>query len=237
MNRPVRVSHLSGSTCEVSHSTGWQASWGSLSISGILGLLFSLSLHCLWFLSLFPAPQPLPYSAMPNTLVFWKGKKEVGLLTSIQHDLLGPAHSLSLSYPYGRNHGSRRFLLALSCATLGRGDVSKVKLFLPSSVCLFLYLFCSVVCWNFFAGPGGSHPEWKYRKDTLIHGWKWWSVQSSCSVVPDSVWPHVLQQSRLPCSSPIPGSYSNTCPSHWWCHSPSHFLLSPSPPAFKLSQH
>ena len=30
--------------------------------------------------------------------------------------------------------------------------------------------------------------------------------------------PHRLQHSRLPCQSPTPGAYSNTCPSSWWCH-------------------
>ena len=34
------------------------------------------------------------------------------------------------------------------------------------------------------------------------------------------VWlrPHVLQHTSLPCSSPAPGAYSNSCPSHQWCH-------------------
>ena len=29
---------------------------------------------------------------------------------------------------------------------------------------------------------------------------------------------HRLPHARLPCPSPIPGAYSNSCPSHWWCH-------------------
>ena len=44
------------------------------------------------------------------------------------------------------------------------------------------------------------------------------SVQFSCSVVSDSLWPHGLQHSMLPCLSPAPGAYSNSCPSSWWCH-------------------
>ena len=43
------------------------------------------------------------------------------------------------------------------------------------------------------------------------------SVQFSCSVVSDSFWPHGLQHTRLPCSSPSPGACSNSCPSQW-CH-------------------
>ena len=34
----------------------------------------------------------------------------------------------------------------------------------------------------------------------------------------DSLPPHGLQHARLPCPSPTPGDYSNSCPSSWWCH-------------------
>ena len=34
----------------------------------------------------------------------------------------------------------------------------------------------------------------------------------------DSLWPHGLQRARLPCPSPTPGAYSNSCPSSRWCH-------------------
>ena len=44
------------------------------------------------------------------------------------------------------------------------------------------------------------------------------SVQFSCSVVSHSLRPHRLQHTRLPCPSPTPGAYSNSCPLHWWCH-------------------
>ena len=29
---------------------------------------------------------------------------------------------------------------------------------------------------------------------------------------------HVLQHARVPCPSPAPGAYSNSCPLSWWCH-------------------
>ena len=45
------------------------------------------------------------------------------------------------------------------------------------------------------------------------------SVQFSCSVVSDSLWPHGLQHTRLPCLSPTPGLFSNSCPLSWWCYS------------------
>ena len=44
------------------------------------------------------------------------------------------------------------------------------------------------------------------------------SVQFSCSVMCDALWPHELQHARLPCPSQTPEVYSNPCPSSWWCH-------------------
>ena len=44
------------------------------------------------------------------------------------------------------------------------------------------------------------------------------SVQFSRSVVSNSLPPHGLQHTRLPCPSPTPGAYSNSCPSSQWCH-------------------
>ena len=58
----------------------------------------------------------------------------------------------------------------------------------------------------------------------------------SHSVMSNSLPPHGLQHTRLPCPSPTPGAYSNSCPLSRWCQ-PSHPLLSPSPPALNLSQH
>ena len=43
-------------------------------------------------------------------------------------------------------------------------------------------------------------------------------VQFSCSVVSNSLRPHGLQYARLPCPSPTPGAYSNSCPLSQWCH-------------------
>ena len=44
------------------------------------------------------------------------------------------------------------------------------------------------------------------------------SVQFSCSVVSDSLWPPESQHARPPCPSPTPGVHSNSRPSSWWCH-------------------
>ena len=55
------------------------------------------------------------------------------------------------------------------------------------------------------------------------------SVQFSCSVMSDSLWPHRLQLASflfynkinpgdLPCPLPTPGAFSNSCPSSQWSH-------------------
>ena len=43
-------------------------------------------------------------------------------------------------------------------------------------------------------------------------------LQLSCWVMTNSLQPHGLQHTRLPCPSPTPGACSNSCPSNWWCH-------------------
>ena len=68
--------------------------------------------------------------------------------------------------------------------------------------------------------------------------------QFSRSVVSYSLWPHGLQHARLPCPSPTPGVFSNSCPLSQWCHptiSSSVFPLSclqsfPSSESFPMSQ-
>ena len=44
------------------------------------------------------------------------------------------------------------------------------------------------------------------------------SVQFNLSVMSDSLQPHGLQHSRLPCPLPMPRACSNSFPSSWWCH-------------------
>ena len=63
-------------------------------------------------------------------------------------------------------------------------------------------------------------------------------VQFSHSVVSDSLWPHGLQHTRIPCPSPTPRTYSNSCPLSWWCHptiSSSVFPFSSFPQSFPAS--
>ena len=86
-------------------------------------------------------------------------------------------------------------------------------------------------------------------------GWTGWislqskglssSVQFSCTVVSDSLWPYEPQHARPPCPSPTPGVYSNSYPSSWWCHSTisssvvpfsSHPQSFPASGSFQMSQ-
>ena len=71
------------------------------------------------------------------------------------------------------------------------------------------------------------------------------SVQFSCSVMSNSLWPHGLQHSRLPCPSPTPGAYSDSCPLSWWCRPTisssvvpftSHLQSFPASGSFHMSQ-
>ena len=53
------------------------------------------------------------------------------------------------------------------------------------------------------------------------------SVQSTRSVVSDSLRPHGLQHARPPCPSPTPGACSNPCPWSRWCHPTSSSSVAP----------
>ena len=57
-----------------------------------------------------------------------------------------------------------------------------------------------------------------YSRSSLVTYFMYGSVQFSWSVVSNSLWPRELQHARPPCPSPIPGVYSNSCPSSRWCH-------------------
>ena len=69
----------------------------------------------------------------------------------------------------------------------------------------------------------------------LIHGFIPSSVQFNRSVISDSLWLHGLRHTRLPCTSPALGVYSNSCPLSRWCHptiSSSVIPLSSHPQSF-----
>ena len=69
--------------------------------------------------------------------------------------------------------------------------------------------------------------------------------QFSRSVVTNSLWLHGLQHARLPCPSPTPGAYSDSCPLSQWCHPAisssvipfsSHLQSFPASGSFQMSQ-
>ena len=71
------------------------------------------------------------------------------------------------------------------------------------------------------------------------------SVQFICSAVSDSLRPHGMQHTRLPCPSPTPGVYSKSRPLRRWCQStvstsviPFSFRLQsfPASGSFQMSQ-
>ena len=74
-----------------------------------------------------------------------------------------------------------------------------------------------------FSKVYSKQPAWRIaftgrvflEKGTLQH---WVSVQFTCSVVSDSLWPHEPQHARPPCLSPTPGVYPNSCPLSRWHH-------------------
>ena len=68
---------------------------------------------------------------------------------------------------------------------------------------------------------------------------------SSVAQLCPTLQPHGLQHARLPCPSPTPGVYSNSCPSSRWCHPAisssvgplsSHFPTFPASGSFPMSQ-
>ena len=65
------------------------------------------------------------------------------------------------------------------------------------------------------------------------------SSVSSVSVMSDSLWPHGLQHTRPPSSSPAPRVYPNSCPLSQWCHltiSSSVFPFSSCPQSFPATK-
>ena len=73
----------------------------------------------------------------------------------------------------------------------------------------------------------------------------WFLLLFSCSVMSDSLRPHGLQHTRLPCPSPSPRACSNPCPLSLWCHPTisssvvpfsSHLQSFPASGSFPMSQ-
>ena len=95
------------------------------------------------------------------------------------------------------------------------------------SPCLF-NLYAEYIMWSSRLDEAQAGIKIAGRSiDNLRHADQ--SVQFSRSVVSDSLQPHRLQHARLPCPSPMPRAYSNSCPSCRWCHLTMSTSVAPSP--------
>ena len=81
--------------------------------------------------------------------------------------------------------------------------------------------------------------------NSKLTGRQFTSIHFSRSVMFDSLQHYGLQHARLPCPSPTPRPYSNSCPSHGWCHPTissfvfpfsSHVQSFPASGSFPMSQ-
>ena len=61
-------------------------------------------------------------------------------------------------------------------------------------------------------------PDLHRIKNPQQNNCQWISVQFGQSFMSNSLRPHGLQHTRLPCPSPTPGIYSISCPLSRWCH-------------------
>ena len=81
---------------------------------------------------------------------------------------------------------------------------------------IYIYIDCHL-CWKYFL-------QFVMQCSTLVKVFfpLWrdfkYSVQFSHSFMSDSLWPHGLQQARLPCPSPTFGACSDSRPSSRWYH-------------------
>ena len=84
------------------------------------------------------------------------------------------------------------------------------------------YISCTTLCettaWQALLSMGFSNKNTAGGCHFLLLGIFLSSVQFSCSVVSDSLWPHGLQHTRPPCPSPTPRAYSTSWPLSQWCH-------------------
>ena len=169
--------------------------------------------------SYFPAPPPcswhfhkLPvWLRCPNVRTFWFLGLQTPLTGScIQVQLCVPG---SHSGPTDRvpQHkllekmlqfctGSQREYLFLGCWLAWQ----------PSSVNLNVIWDHSIVLTLWVDTDATEMRKARKNKKTLFQFSRW--------VLSDSLWPPGLQHSRLPCPSPTPEAYSNSCPLSQWCH-------------------
>ena len=92
-------------------------------------------------------------------------------------------------------------------------------------------------CWKNCHKIGTTRFSYFTLKKPILFFFFFSFVVFSLSVVSDSLWPHGLQHTRLPCPSLSLGVCSNSCALSQWCHPTISASVSPSPPALHLFQH
>ena len=78
----------------------------------------------------------------------------------------------------------------------------------PSNSHQFVYEFCFYFLYS----------AYKWNHTVFVFLSLFILLNISCSVVSNSLQPHGLQHTRLPCPLPSPGACSNSCPLSQWCH-------------------
>ena len=80
---------------------------------------------------------------------------------------------------------------------------------------IFYYFFENSIlyCLLFQCLPSWTFPS-LYLPSLLLN----FLLLFGSSIVPDSLWPHGLQHTRLPCPSLFSRACSNSCSLSWWCH-------------------
>ena len=87
-------------------------------------------------------------------------------------------------------------------------------------VLVWMYVFMSLFFYSFIHLCIWLKIVWALLIKMIIlsHCPSWYlSVQFSCSVVSNSLWPHEPQHARPPCPSPSPRVHLNPCPLCRWC--------------------
>ena len=144
-----------------------------------------------------------------------------------------PKERLTVGY-FGSSQHMTPTMSLLSLSDTGRTVSTSVSLLEQK-----LHKYSDV--WSPFSLPRPQH--WEQRlipTSHLVNSVEWIDdllLLFCCSAMFDSLRPHGLQHARPPCPSPTPGVIQTHV--HWVGDAiqPSHPLLSPSPPAFNLSQH
>ena len=89
-----------------------------------------------------------------------------------------------------------------------------------NQICSYCELRKSCISWHCKVyGWGHRSQGLSSNTESWIQSAHWGFLLFSHSVMSNSLWPRGLQHARLPCPSPSPGVFSNSCPLSQWCHS------------------